>query len=688
MLLPTDVVATYPDDAADPSIALHQQHHDLLHAAVNTLVTAAPVNVLSPEYGVTGRRDHTAALQAALDDAAAQGRSVHLPRRPGNEPYLVGGDDVMLRLAPGVSISAEPGAVLKVKDGNGDFKAVLGGLTAAADLSGLTITGLTIDQNRSGNPVSSVKSLYTHGAQRFCLYVGAGAGITVQGCRFTGVDSLNVLYIGGAAMRDVRVQDCDVDALGESPARHDHSTFYLSADGLTVTGNRLRGVPGSHGAATAIETHGPNQVVTGNRVDGYRTGLIITGITGLGSTGVVVAHNTVSGALLGVQLWSYAGPRGGLRDVVVADNTVELDRDPWLGGAYDFPKGISLSPTSTDHVDTLRISGNVIRFGGFSAPALTGEYQANGIELYATDETRELRNFDISDNTVVGALGPGIRLQMRAVRGRVSGNRIVDPACSQESAMTSFWRSGLTFLDALTDVEVHGNRVVDTRSPHRLAQVLATSMTGEVVRSAQWDNTAVCLDGAVVPESVQTAEKRLGSRPAVPVAPRFGASLYYGPQGGRAVGRPADGQLTTVPFWVPAAQAWDRIGCAVTVAGTTRTVLRLGVYADDGTGRPGRLVLDAGTVSAATTGPKEAKIALNLPAGLYHLAMAAQGGSPQVRATSHQVLGSAGAGSLAAATGATPPTGWTMTGVRGALPTTFAGSGQTSTPGVVVLRAA
>ena len=737
MLLPINLETDYPGNPSDPSVSLHQQHHDVIHAAINALLPTVvktktawdssdlilktgqvgivaetgemrsgdggqtwaklpspygtsdtgPVNVLAAEFGVDGGTDHTAAIQTALDAAAEAGRNVHFPRRAKSQPYVVGGADIMLRLASGVSISADPGVVIKVKDGNGDFRAILGGTKPGTDLSQLTVSGLTFDQNSAGNPVGNVKSLYVSGSQRFCIYVGAGSGITVRDCRFTNVDSCNVVYIGSPTMKDVRVQDCDFDAIGTSRDAHDHSSIYLSADGLTVTGNRFRGVLGGNGATTAIETHGSSQVVTGNRVESYLIGMNITGVTPIGSAGVVVSQNTVRNARLGVQLWSYAGAKGGLRDVTVTDNTIHLNRDPWIRDAYSFPKGISLAASSTDHVDGLRISGNVVRFEPFASGALRGEYQANGIEVSTSDATRELRNFDISDNIVICALGPGLRLQMRSMRGRVSNNRVVDPASSAEIAMPAFWRSGLTFLNELVDVEVFGNRVHDTRTPHRLTQVFATSITGSLTRSEQWDNTAVCSDGATVPESRQTSGKRFGPRGTVAVAPRFAASLYYGPEGGRSVGRLIDGQVTTVPFWVASTQAWDRIGCEVTLA-VARSAVRLGVYADDGSGRPGRLALDAGTVAADVVGAKERTIALSLPAGLYHLAIVAQGGSPYVRVSTNNPLGGAGVSSLAIATGPTPRSGYTKSGVSGSLPTTFVPSGQSPTPGVVVLRAA
>jgi hypothetical protein len=748
MALPTNVAAAYPDDSTDPSIRLHQEHHDIIHAAVNAFMPAVvktgaewttsdvvlqsgqfgvasdtgevrpgngsdrwndlpsitaetmsavsgkvdkiavPVSALDPAYGLTGSTDNTEAMQAALDAAAESGRNIHFPMRVLSQPYIVGGSGVLLKVAAGVKITADPGVVFKVKNNNGNYKAILGGTTSSTDLSGLVVQGVTFDQNTSGNAVSDVRTLYVDGTQRFCILVGVGSIIRVRDCTFQNIDGLNTIYAGGPAMKDVRIQDCEFDLVGDSPTWHDHSTLYLSCDGLTITGNKFRGIFGSPGATTAIETHGPSQVVTSNRVEGYKIGANITGITKLGNDGVIVSANVIRNALIGIQLWSYTGTNGGLRDCVVTDNVINLTRDSWIVSAYDFPKGVCLAAKSTDHVDGLTVTGNRIRFGAFSDNALVGEYQANGIDLVTTDSTRELRNFDISSNWIVSALGPGMRLQMVAKRGRVANNYFIDPATSADATMTSFWKSAMTFLNDLTDVDVYGNRLFDTRGTHKVAQMFATSITGNVTRCEQWDNKSVCLDGAVVPESVQTSGKRFGSRAAVPVACRFTAGLYYGPEGARTTATLSLNQATAVPFWIGNLQPFDRIGCEITQAGAASSVVRLGVYADNGGGVPGALVFQAGTVAGGSKGAKEIKISKTLPPGLYWLVLVGQGGTPQVRAVSNNILGGAGVSTLALATGATPRPGYYMSGVSGALPATWTMSGQTPTPGVVVVRAA
>ena len=82
--------------------------------------------------------------------------------------------------------------------------------------------------------------------------------------------------------------------------------------------------------------------------------------------------------------------------------------------------------------------------------------------------------------------------------------------------------------------------------------------------------------------------------------------------------------LYAVPFWVTRLKTFDRIAVDVTaeVAGKS---IRLGIYNDGTNLYPGTLVLDAGTVSAASTGLKAVTISKQLTKGLYWLAAVSDG---------------------------------------------------------------
>lgn len=638
-----------------------------------------------------GTTDDTAAIQAALNAAAGK-IPVLLPRPALGTAYVVSGGGsgaILLKVSAGQVLMGDASKpIIRVKAGTGNYKSIIGGATGGTVLSGLMIRDLTIDQNCTNNLVSDIATLTTEGTQRFVVFVGAGNQITVRTTNFINIDTVNVLYIGSPTMKDVRVQDCEFDVVGASTARHDHSTIYTSCDGTIISGNKFRGVLGGLGAASAIETHGPNQVVTGNRVHDFYRAMNITGVESRQSRNVVVTDNICRNVMVGIDLWSYAGSNGGLYSCRIEGNVIDIVRDPWIIGAADFPNGINVAASSTGHIENLKIRNNIITFQPFSAAALANEYQAAGIQLFTIDTSVELRSLDITDNTVIGALSAGLAIRMKVRGGTVARNRWVNCGSSTEPAMASLYKTGMVFVGDFADLDVYGNRTSDTRATHILAQGFSTSISGSMVRGEQWDNKVVCTDGALVPESAQTFGKAFATRPSAPVVSRFTTSLYYGPEGARSTVTPVDGSASAVPFWVSSARSFDRIGCEVTVAGAASSVVRLGIYADNGSGTPGVLILDAGTVAGDSLGTKEITVSQALSGGLYWLVAVGQGGTPQLRAVVNNLLGGAGVSSLAVATGASPRCGYTMTGTSGALPGTFTSTGQTALPGLVVLRAA
>lgn len=88
----------------------------------------------------------------------------------------------------------------------------------------------------------------------------------------------------------------------------------------------------------------------------------------------------------------------------------------------------------------------------------------------------------------------------------------------------------------------------------------------------------------------------------------------------------SDGDARPVPILVPADVTVDRIACEVVSAGTTGSVIRMGIY-ENANFAPSNLVLDAGTVSGETTGIKTITISQTLSAGWHWLVAVNQGGA-------------------------------------------------------------
>ena len=219
-----------------------------------------------------------------------------------------------LQLSQGVRIIGH-NTTLKVAKGAGGYKAILSAATPATSLSGLSITGVTFDQNTAGNPITNTSALF-HGKPRFVIWAPVGSSITIAGNRFIGLDGVDAIVTGGATS-NVTVSKNVFQA--SNPLGHDTSTIYTSGTGTTISNNTMVGT--SMRASAAIEVHGSQVKATGNSIRGY-----------LKAMNVVASHtnfsgNNVTGALNPVDLWSIVAP--GLTDVTITNNHLGRDLPYW-----------------------------------------------------------------------------------------------------------------------------------------------------------------------------------------------------------------------------------------------------------------------------------------------------------------------------------------------------------------------
>jgi hypothetical protein len=131
----------------------------------------------------------------------------------------------------------------------------------------------------------------------------------------------------------------------------------------------------------------------------------------------------------------------------------------------------------------------------------------------------------------------------------------------------------------------------------------------------------------------------------------------YGMPMNMAVATMPTGELRFVPFMMLSTMTAVSLSCYVSTLGTGSTI-RLGIYASDANDKPATLVLDAGTVSSATTGSKTITISQSLTPGLYWLASLATATAPSmVMSSSASIIPFTPSGSTSAATS----WGWAVT---------------------------
>ena len=168
-----------------------------------------------------------------------------------------------------------------------------------------------------------------------------------------------------------------------------------------------------------------------------------------------------------------------------------------------------------------------------------------------------------------------------------------------------------------------------------------------------------------------------------PLAWKHRAGRYYGGLStGISLGNvtPAQDTLWAIPILIPEDNTYDTI--AISLEGTSgSSVVRLGIYDDDGDLYPDNLIVDAGETSTATgegLGMKTKTISEALTAGLYWLVYLAGSGTPVVRGfSSRGLLPILGGSNIAPAT--TNGCAWTVSYSYAALPATFPGSASVDT---------
>jgi hypothetical protein len=133
---------------------------------------------------------------------------------------------------------------------------------------------------------------------------------------------------------------------------------------------------------------------------------------------------------------------------------------------------------------------------------------------------------------------------------------------------------------------------------------------------------------------------------------------------------------------------FDTIAINVTAAGGTGSKARLGVYADNGAGFPGVLVVDAGTVATDSIGVKSIALILPLSPGLYWLVCedAQVTSAPTLSTCTIAMQG----GHITLNSSLAQSSGWFAAAQAGALPATWPGAagsaGQVPVPVLVALR--
>ncbi len=463
-----------------------------------------------------GTANDTAAVQAAVDFAAAIGAAVWLPAGT----YLVqpsAATGICVKLTSGVRGIYGAGAAIagfRVDSGVASYHSIIGNfskapfpsLVAAQNITGSVFRDFFIDQNTTNNVVSDTYAMLNSGYPRFCMAVAGGSAansISIINVAFKDTDGVNTVFFQG---RDVTIRDCDmcVSSLGSD---HDHSAIYtqnnIGVGGhCNITGNVIYApAAGNPTARTAIETHGGSQHVTGNTVRLYFKAGNLTGVSPTTGDGIQWVHNSFVGVRYGIDIWSLATASypPGLRGARISHNTFVLDPVSWTPSGATDSRAIFLDISATDPLKGITalpfqdiwIENNDIRYLSGHV-GVSGDTINHAIDLRRTSVSSGIdRNVVIRNNFIDSPIASGIRYT--SVPGDyidgliISGNRIRNPgqgtaAATPPGALVAGYANGIMIVGALRNSRIEDNDIIDDQASHTmnvgLYLVPSSGMTG------------------------------------------------------------------------------------------------------------------------------------------------------------------------------------------------------------------
>jgi len=377
-----------------------------------------------------GRADDRRALQAWLaapagTHALTAGKTYRIAVGPGDA------GNVLLPIARAVRLIGH-GATILIADGAGPYFAILGQKDPAVDLTGLWVEGVTFDHNaaRGRGFTTGAEQEGVLDAPRHTIYVKRGRRFDFLRNLVRNVATTNaVVYNGDGNTSNCRVNENRFQNVGAVPGGvyHDHSTLYLTGDGIEAAGNQFEASGwGAPGAVCAIEVHpGTGCTIRDNRITGFHTGINYAGVYEHDSRQGVIAGNVIEALRRGIAVYSirYLGHVAGfgVDDLAIDGNRIQirnaLPRGRMSGGGPG-AFGIGIVGGASLAVRNVVIGGgNEIRFDLETAPPDWDSLPA-GVMLGETDGTTLFEEIRIGDVTVVNSPVFGITVGLGGGRFR------------------------------------------------------------------------------------------------------------------------------------------------------------------------------------------------------------------------------------------------------------------------------
>lgn len=422
-------------------------------ADVSYQVAAGPVRTVNDklgdwvsvkDYGAVGDgiTDDTAAIQQAFNQASG---AVYFPAGT----YLVSPSSssayiLLLSNKPFFSLRGEGvSSVIKVKDGAGNYRGVIGLVNSTVELARFHAESLVFDHNRQNNVLGSIQTYQAQLRSSISSY-GSTASygqIVLTDCTVLNADGVVSFYFpkGVNDGKLVHITNCSWMSAGNgNGADFDQSFINATCDALLISGCSFEGASWALAPRTAIETHASSCVVTGNVIARFQIGMNLTGISQSGTTlNQVCSGNTIETSRDGILIWSQhlspANAAVGFKNMIVTGNTVDLNPYQYsfsttVGGC----RGISIyGGANSISYENLAIDGNIIRYEREAGTAYINKFTLKSFGAIGSYENGNQTNlavhFSIANNKIVNCPSSGIFFDLGRVKGlTISGNELID----------------------------------------------------------------------------------------------------------------------------------------------------------------------------------------------------------------------------------------------------------------------
>jgi len=471
---------------------------DLPNLPASPIIPSRTVALNAPDNGVT---DATAAINKAMAALSNEGGGT-LEFAAGT--YLVKvnprANDYILQLQSKVRLqgAADGKTIIKVANDQSPYNTILGTGWSVSDVD---IENITFDLNGENNPITSAENKAL--GAKAAIRVDAGPRTKVANCTFINIDDVNTLIFSGTTATDVEVYNNNFTA--GMPAGFydfDHSTIYSHAVRMWIHYNTFtaKDGPGTPVARCAIETHGDDQTVGHNTINGYSIAMNITG-QATSSNRQVYRYNLIENTLNGIEIWSqhFAGQGTyGMENITIEYNTINLDPFGWRRTGSVYPNqpsmGIFLTcnPIQPVPIDGLAITNNTITFPTGGTPEW-GDTYSGGVILWTYNGlVIPISNLTVSSNIIKNALGPAIWTNVPLEHGSViTSNTIENPSRSSSADQ----HTGIYVSDITEDFQIQDNAVSDSAKVPMIASGI------DAVSSCR--SSCTVTGNAVTPKSVK-----------------------------------------------------------------------------------------------------------------------------------------------------------------------------------------